>query len=801
MKHTIARMPGIVALALAVAAASASAAGITVEPLLRQRGVTALAVCDGVVVAGLDGGGAAVFAPGTPDVAASWHAGRDLSGNYVTSLAWTGRYLWVGTTGAGLTRVADPGGVPSFRQYAGNLAGLDITAVGGAVVGDAERVWYAVAGGGVGVITNGIAGASYTAERDGLVSNDIDAIALFGDAVFFASATGVSRFAGNVFTTVNAGLGNVHINGLGVGPDGVLYAVGQGGLYAWNPAASLWALQGTPGFWLNQVAWLGDELWTLGLTGGGTGTLARWDDPGFTTRPTPYAAAAALAGGDVLWTGGRVAETGMGGTSGRAWYARMDDAAGAFTTARLDAGPVAGDIEGVTFGADGTAWIGSRTAQAFDGLKDGRWTSVFELATAENDTNVLINHSGNMLALATDSDGMIWVTQYGSGGLLRHDPVHHRTDHVLTTNSGLSGRGVVQLAAHPAGPLLVMHDWQDAVKVEVLVDPARWDNPANWVALPTGPGGLGDGPAVWDAFVERNDVIWFTAEGTGLVRWDVNGDALGPDDTLTWTDPSDDRWDAPVTAFPGLDNDPTRAFSALERGPDGTIWYGGDGMVRFRYDADYRYLTVEDYLLVKTSPVAEGLLGGGVFDLALGRNGDLWVACLNGLNRVRMVQGEPVVDAWLDLMNYVGGADYATLYSPNVIEALPGFLYRKVVADPHSDRVLISSDRGAALVTPVGSSSAGSDPLASLYLAINPWNPDTDRALSLGGIDASAAEPADVTIYNLEGAVVYHDPEVAAGAGFWQGGNTLGAPVATGLYVVQVRWAGQTAVRTLAVVR
>ena len=178
------------------------------------------------------------------------------------------------------------------------------------------------------------------------------------------------------------------------------------------------------------------------------------------------------------------------------------------------------------------------------------------------------------------------------------------------------------------------------------------------------------------------------------------------------------------------------------------------------------------------------------------------MANLNGLNRVRMVGGRPEVDAWLDLMNYVGNPAYGTLYSPNVIAALPGLIYRKVVADPGSRRVLVSSDRGVALITP-DESSGGDDAaaLAGVFLFPGPWDPGSGDLLAVGGLGATAADPAQVDIYTVEGELVYRDLEVVADSGFWSGANRVGTAVATGYYVVKVSWRGQTVLRTLAIVR
>ena len=800
MKNTIARM--IVLGALGTAGAVAAADGITVTPLLAQRTVTCMLEHEGTVYAGLDGGGLAVWPADAPAEAGIWTAGRELSGNYITDLAWSGSNLWVGTNGAGLTRVTGPGGQPTFRQYSGNLSGLDITTLDGAQVGGSERVWYGVLDGGVGVITNGIAGATYTAERDGLISNSVTAIAITADAVWFASAVGISRFAGNTFTTTNTGLTNLNISDLAVAPDGTLTAAGRGGVYTWNEGDAAWTLFGSPGHWVDRLAWWNGDLVAMGPNAQSATVVSVWTGGAFVTASPPYSTARGLAGGPDLWVGGSQRPATMGVASGIAWYARRTASAG-WDTWNLDQGPIVANAEGVTFGADGRAWTGSWAGQGFSGVLDGEWVNVFEVASAANDSSGLINQSGNVLAMATGSDGIIWAGQFASGGLLRHDPVSGRTDQVRLNNSGLLSRRIVNLVAHPDGPLLVLHDADnpaDLQRAEVLVDPVLWRNPANWISLPTGVGGLGEGP-VWDAYVERRDVVWFAVGGTGLVRWDINGDAAGPDDPLTWTDPADDRWSAPVADFPGIENDPKLA-KGIDAGPDGSLWVGGDGLVRIFYDATFGRVTVEDFLLVKQSPQVAGLLGGGVYDLATGRDGDLWVACLNGLNRVRLEGDQPVVDAWLDLMNYAGNPAYGILYSPNVIAALPGLVYRKVVTDPGSGRVLLSSDRGTALITPDdGSGGDGGSALDAVYLFPGPWDPGSGDRLAVGGLAATAADPAEVAIYTVEGELVYRDSAVVADAGFWSGVNRVGTPVATGFYVVKVGWHGQTVLRTLAIVR
>ena len=311
--------------------------------------------------------------------------------------------------------------------------------------------------------------------------------------------------------------------------------------------------------------------------------------------------------------------------------------------------------------------------------------------------------------------------------------------------------------------------------------------------------------SVWDAVVERNDVIWFAVEDVGLVRWDLNGSA-GPDDTLTWHDQSDDVWSTPVAEFPGSGNDAEKV-KGLALAPDGTIWAGGNGLVRFSYDADTGETTVHESWSEKTSSFADGLVNGSVSDVVVDGNGDCWVASATGLNRIRTRGTVTTVDTWIDLRNFYGNSLYQLLYSPNVVAALPGISYDpygKLAVDRTGLRVAVTADQGAALLSIVRYNAGQSDETITAYCYPNPVTPGTgDDQLMLGGIaaDAAADDPATVEIYNLEGQLVYRDRYVTAGVGFWDGNNRYGRPVAAGVYLVRVTWRGSHAVHNLAVVR
>lgn len=791
------------ALLTGLLAGSALAARETVfTPLINARSVVSLLERDGVVLGGLDEGGLVVWDAADPGEPLRIHAGPQLSGNQVSDLAWTGRHVWVATRDGGLTRIDGLGGEMDFRQYSSNLGSLNLTAVTGEVIAGSERVYYGMAGAGVGRIVDGLPGNLYTAEQDGLIDNDVNALQLYQGALFVATPSGISRFADNVFTDQNTGLTNLVVNDLALDADGSLLAAGNGGVFRWNPTTSAWTYLGGTGSWVNRLAVGPAGVYALGITGSGN-VMSLYDGSAWTPLTLPYTRTYAVFAGEDLWVGGRILETGMALQVGHGWLGRLE-AGGGFTTWRLDASLVR-NATGVTFGVDSTPWIGSHNADGISHLAGGAWSSIYVVASADNDSSGLFNQGANILSMTTGTDGVVYAGQYTSGAV-RHDPVTGVSELMFAANSGLQGGNIVNMVTHPDGPVIFLHDWANAQKVEVLVDPDHWRNPDSWVLPPTGEGGLGTGPSVWDALVERRDVIWFAVEGTGLVRWDVNGDLLGPDDQLTWLDTGDDRWDDPVASFSGISNNPTEAF-ALALADDGSIWVGGNGVVRFTYNDFTRQATVVEHFREKTSPFAEGLINGNVSDLALDGSGALWVATRGGLNRGVTSGGETLFTAWFDLGNYLASSSYASLYSPDSIVSLPGGTYRNLRASPDGGSMLLSSDRGAVLIAPgTGGQVETEGSLSTAYLYPNPFNPSAGEGLlKLGGLAADAlnGDPAAVTIHNVEGQLVYENSYVSGDLGFWDGRNVYlqRNDAASGMYLVRITYRNQTTVRPLAVVR
>jgi hypothetical protein len=346
--------------------------------------------------------------------------------------------------------------------------------------------------------------------------------------------------------------------------------------------------------------------------------------------------------------------------------------------------------------------------------------------------------------------------------------------------------------------------------VDVLLEPASWGDSANWISLPQTIDAIGSEAKIWDAVIERRDVIWFAVETAGLIRWDINGQFAGPDDELTWADGSDDHWAGPIDAFVDTNgfivSDPTKV-RGLAMAASGGIWAGGTGLVRFIYDPADESAEAVEYWTEKTLPFENGLINGAVQDVVVDVNGDTWAATTAGLNRLRVRDGETLIDQWMDMGNYFLFPSFRGLYSPNVIAELPGGWYNQLAINEAGTGILVSSTSGAAELTVdvgVDVGPSGEASVDKLYCYPNPWTPaGADGGLKLGGFptDVDDDDSAFVEIYNLEGQLVYRYRAVVADTEFWWGQNRVGEDVATGMYVVKITWQDETRIRTLAVVR
>jgi len=766
--------------------------------LMTQREVTTILAVGDVVLGGLDGGGLLIWDADSVADVTQLRSGQSLGGNHVTDLAYSGRYVWVATTDGGLTRISDVGGTPAFRPYAGNLGSLDITAVTGTVIGASERVYYAMDGAGLGLITEGLPGAIYTADQDGLLDNNINDLIFFEDELYIATPTGVCRFADNAFTTINDGLSNLEIRALALDQEGQLVCGGVGGVFRWDSGTSSWTSLGWSRGRVDHLSSNDDGLW--GLSPSSDGQLGVYSDGGWTYPELPQSSARSLHAGPELWVGGRYSPSGMNASqNGFAWFGRWDGG-GSWTVNTRNASLVYNAC-GVAVEDDGTCWTGSFAGDAFSGVSAAGNHHFYELATAQNDSTGLFNHYANFLSIAADNTGVVYAAQY-STGIIRYDKNSDELDLIYPGNSAMSAGHVINMVVHPDGPLFMMHDWANEQKVQILLDPDNWNDPASWLDVPQGSEGIGTGTGVFDVAVESRDVIWFVVEGTGVVRWDTNGLLNGPEDDLTWDDFSDDFWTGPIGAVELSNNNLTQGV-ALDVAPDGSLWIGGNGVTRVTFDGNDGLILQEDYS-TKTAEYESGLINGSVRDLAVDQNGDLWVLSQAGLNRIAWDTVTPEIDAFFNLGRYLSTPTFAELYSTNAVAELPGGLYYRLVASPDRSLLALTSGTGAVSWEVQEVVEQEVSDLAGVYFYPQPFMPDQDDGrLKMAGAPADAvnSDGALVEIYNLEGQLVYKNSQVSEADGFWDGRNRVGSPVASGMYLVKLTWRNQVATRSLAVVR
>lgn len=786
---------------------------IRVSALVNAQECRVLLPVEGRVYAGLASGGLVAWETGGAGGYRHWTVADGLGGLGVQALAWTGRNLWVATPGTGLTRLTPGDPQPALRQYV-NLGGLDVTAVAGTVRGTTEIVYYGLEEGGVGIITGGLPGLVYTAQQHGLVDDRVRALALHRGALWVATAAGVSRFAANVFTTHNDGLADLELRTLLASGDTLLLAgATTGGVARWDSTQNRWRAVGDLAGSVRNLAVGDGAVWAL-LETAGDPALWRFDGSVWSPAAAPGTATWALAGdaAGAVWAGGVQRESGMDFRTGRAFLARRD---GQGWATRLTDELLCEGIDGCAFAADGAAWLGSRLGLALARRGDaGGWTQIYELASVAADSIGLFHHGANMTSLVILPDGEVWLTQSVfsgpyPGGIIRvrpgdpADPADDDFDHLTPANSGLQDKRIVRIVRHPDGPLLFL---SDANGVSVLLDHQRPHDPGQWVRLPTDAGALGGG-TVRDAAVLRRDVVVFAVENIGLVRWDVNG-SLAPGAALTWADPADDAWSAPLSLLSGTPYE-FRQTKALAVAADSTLWAGGtNGIVRVR-PLESGGAVLLNTVSRRNDVFVDGLLGDIVKDVEIDGNGDLWVGLDAGLNRLRLRDGRLLIDAFVSLESWFANS-LADLYTPDIIRGLPGGRLWELAADPNARRLLVGTDHGAALLE-IDPRPAETPPdLERAYLYPNPF-PGGDGAasrLKVGGVTAVVTQAGalpqgglQVEVYNLEGQLIYRGSHVANDTGCWDGLNAAGQPVATGLYMVRVSRDGQSVSKTLAVVR
>jgi ligand-binding sensor domain-containing protein len=798
--------------AMLMAATAVQAQSAAIDMVVSAQTCASMLYHDGRLYGGLSDGGILIWdTDGTGDYE-RWTTLEGLSGNRITDMDRLGDTLWVATDGGGLTRIAIGGARPDFRLFTNIGDDLAVSTVAVTDLAGGERVYFGLVNGGVGVISNGLAGNIFTSEgtQGGLVNDRIRDMVFDGDDLWIATDEGVSRLRNNAFADMSSGIGYVNIACLLVDPVFGLLAGDVHGVWQWDAQTETWSDFGDLGLSVVSMVVQDGILWVLRSETGGTDRLYRWGGSSWTMVPLPDSGALTLDAGDRLRAAGSRRLVQANYKALQAWTAGYD---GADWTQWTADELLFTSVDGVSVGPDGVVWMGARNGAGFAGYDNGDLEQVYEFASAADDSVGLYNVNGGFLDVHATTDGEIWMTQFAAGGAIRYRPDLPDADHIEKDTSPLTGNRIIRIADHPDGPILLM---SDRTGVDVLLDKDQWRDEAQWLYLPTDNTGLGS-DNVSDALVGASpDQIWFVVKDVGLVLWDIDGSTDNAS-SLTWTDDSDDLWSSALTSISGTTYDLTGA-KAVAVADDGTLWVGGgSGVIHFRFNGyeaadhdgifDDLDVTLLHAVFEKVSPSMSGLMQGSVLDIELDRNDDLWAAHAAGLDRVSVRGGEVSVDA------FTGPAQFAAYglianYSANILAGLPGGMVRELASNASGSLIVGGSEGGLILIDVGPAVSSATGPLDALYLYPSPLKPDEHAGLYLGDIDAdvtwgqfSLEGGAFVEIYDVSGQLIYRDRHVAADTPFWTGVNLEGDAVASGVYMARVELEGQIRIMPIALAR
>lgn len=758
------------------------------ELLLPRTGVTELVRWGRWLAAAQDGGGVWLYDPVAGESRAL-DTSRGLRGNRVQALAVDASgQLWVGSMGGAISRISPE---LAARSVTGLLS-LDVTAL----ATDGAFTYYGTPEG-AGRITSGLPDITFTTD-DGLAAADVGALAAGGDFAWFGGSGGVTLFdrIANELRDGNGGLGgDLAVRDLArVG--GYTWLALADGVRRWDPVGEAWEAPSLVGDLLSLGA-AGDTLLALGADA----TLHRLVDP-VAQAWSPTAAGAServlrvAAGGPEgqTWLGGSLVDPLAVQGDPRALLRRLDG-----TVERSQRGLFGTDCRGLEPDGAGGFWVGSFPPR--DGITHWRADgSVQAYSLVQAQAGVGWTLRGPRIAIERDQRGDLWVSAF-TRGVARVSP-HPSDDPALATylelspdDSPLQSRRVVRMSEDPAGRLWMLSDGQQGdgtlnAGIDLLVDPTSPLDPASWLKIAPNfpPESQLAGPAVWSAVVVAGSEAWLAVPGVGVQRWRFTGTAgPGQIDPATITDPND--W----TTFDAAGFVSLLDITALVVMPDLTFWAAtaGNGIVHFAVTPNG--LDLLD--VVTGGGFAGSLISGIVRDLAVDGFGDLWVATDASMHRVRGTGSELVVDAWTDLEAFVL-RDLGRNFLPEILSPLPGTNLQRLAVAEGGETLFVATSAAAAAFD-LGGQGGGGGELAAIVPYPNPVR-GGDAGLRLTGYEGGA----DVEVFNLQGSLLARSTGVPEGEIAWDTLDITGAPVAPGLYVVQVRLAqGQVSRCVVAVER
>jgi hypothetical protein len=707
--------------------------------------------------------------------------GLELRSNDITAVTPDGRgSIWAATRAAGVARIDDPDGMVSVKEYTEALDGILSDSVT-CLLRVEDDIYYGCAGGaakffnnipaGEPVLTDSLSGIrvhdmAWDASTDLLWVASEDGVASYDRGTFeysfypIGEAVSVCAFEGGVYCVSG---GDVLIldggawTSLGGGLHMAPFAVAAGGgslfcstperVYAWN--GSFWASQDAAGLKNLQsdnfrIGWSSNILGAFTVDGDGTPWVGGFFEAGFRGI---Y----------------------LAGYSGTGWGSFQPDGLSQNQIVAVDCDP------------DGNVWASTaRFGITFRSTAD-EW-NVYWRIRSDTGTDDALSYYINNLALLFDSRGYLWCNSltYDLDRIDVGDPLDTADDvwaHYSAGGSTIASDRFLNALEDPAGNRWFLSD-------DVEFENGMWGiNIASaaaddWLTVDPSIYPQMEGGNIFDCAFDGQGV-YMAMRGYGVMYWRTGGF-----DWPTLVSEAGDYW---ITI---LDEEqlPSTDLWSIELGPDGSVWVGTSaGLVRYSQG-------VIDSFIVKTDADEQGLIGGTVYDLAFDGRGGLWAATSKGLNRIdpegRVTAAYTTALTWQNELSQVYSA-------AEVISPLPDPVCRALDYDISGGYLWIGTDNGLARFD-ANEPVEVTMPMSEMILYPNPlYGARGDDELMISRVSGRV----DIRVFNLEGDLVHEAHGVAEGEVAWDLLTLNGYQVASGIYIVQVKGEGGTAMRKVAVIR
>ncbi len=692
--------------------------------------------------------------------------------------------LYIGTADFGVAKVRFSGGAPSLvRSLNSQIDGLSSNTVNAIAMWGDDIVYGANPG--AGTIRNDFASARYF-ERDGLPDDDVKDVLADGDHAWLATNAGVAVL--DRFGLIRRPTGAPTVANV-LGTDGTTIWVGTNdGVWRFDPSDSSWTDVGPDTRQIYGLTWDGTTMWA-GSTRNlceYTGTGAVWNQFPMGSITANYVfpggggtnqarGLAVVENGDVYF--GSVQPSEQRGAN----LIRFD---GTTMTNLFADSPGGSDLRRFSFDVDGSLWCMFMNFYAGKLTTAGTWVNYNSAIPGIE----VPSHPSANLAMLADTQGYKWFCSLPNVTL---DQLDDRRDanyanDTWTRHPAGSGGGetlgstrLQRAVEDPVGNRWFMSD-VDGINI-LSRDGSEWFqmNPLKDARMLSGD--------VVDVAFGRN-FAYIAYRTLGIQIWALDGF-----DWPTILDTAGDSW---VTRVPSTVLPAAATVSAIELRSDNTLFIATeDGL--FKYPSSNPSANpprVVDEIPVYTG-IGAGILSAKVRDVSLDHDENLWVATELGINKIAR-------DDFADIQAYTTAAAYvASLadlrYPLSIITPLSNADCRALVMHPTKDILYIGTLSGLSVLDYTPAPSTTTD-LSKVYLYPNPvYRSRGQNDIKIQNITG----PVSVDVYNLEGVLVSSTSVDTNGQVAWDLTDASGFVVASGNYLVRVSGPGGAVTKTIAVLR